>query len=270
MTTAASDLQIPRVYEALACAFHAEGTEVLFALLGDGNMHWAAALTDLGVRGIYVRHEHCACAAATMYANATGRIGVATVTCGPGLTQTMTALATASQARIPLVIFAGESPCNAAFYNQHIDQAPLVTATGAHYIKGHSLARMTDYVRDAFFIARTERRPVVLGVPLDLQQQSLGRSLSYRRSSEFVPDAAEMVPNPKDVKRAIEAIGNARKVVVLAGKGVLRSGAQAECERLADACGGMLATTLPVRGMFDHHPFGIGISGGYQPVAIKV
>jgi thiamine pyrophosphate-dependent acetolactate synthase large subunit-like protein len=198
-----------------------------------------------------------------VYANATGKIGAATVTCGPGLTQTMTALATAVQARIPLVVFAGESPYNAAFYNQHIDQAPLVAATGAHYIAGHSLARMTDYVRDAFFVARTERRPVVLGVPLDLQQQSLGRPFSYKPSAEFIPDPAGMMPNPKDVERAVDAIADAKKVVLVAGKGVLRSGAQAQCERLADACGGMLATTLPVRGMFDHHPFGIGISGGY-------
>ena len=47
----------PTVYEALAMAFREEGTEVLFALLGDGNMHWAESLTDLGVRGIYARHR---------------------------------------------------------------------------------------------------------------------------------------------------------------------------------------------------------------------
>lgn len=269
MTLSTDNTAFPKVYDALAAAFREEGTEVLFALLGDGNMHWAAALTDLGVRGVYVRHEHVACAAATMYANATGRIGVATVTCGPGLTQIMTALATAAQARIPLVVFAGESPYNAAFYNQHIEQAPLVVATGAHYIAGHSLARMTDYVRDAFFVARTERRPVVLGVPLDLQQQSLDRPFSHRLSTEFAPDPAEMVPNPKDVERAVEAIAAAKKVVVVAGKGVMWSGAQQECERLADNCGGMLATTLPVRGMFDHHAFGIGISGGYARAAGK-
>jgi acetolactate synthase-1/2/3 large subunit len=268
--TSATDLSAhPRVYEALASAFRVEGTDVLFALLGDGNMHWAAALTELGTRGIYVRHEHCACAAATMYANATGKVGVATVTCGPGLTQIMTSLATAAQARIPLVVFAGESPVNAAFYNQHIEQAPLVAATGAHYIAAHSLARMTDYVRDAFFVARTERRPVVLGVPLDLQQQSLGRPFAYRSSTEFIPDPADMPPSPQDVTRAVDAIATARKVVVVAGKGALRSGAQAQCERLADACGGMLATTLPVRGMFDHHPFGIGISGGYARAASR-
>jgi acetolactate synthase-1/2/3 large subunit len=94
------------------------------------------------------------------------------VTCGPGLTQIMTALATAAQARIPLVVFSGESPMHAAWYNQHIDQAPLVLGTGAHYIAGHSALRIMDNVRDAFMIARRERRPVVLGVPLDLQQQT--------------------------------------------------------------------------------------------------
>ncbi len=259
----------PTVYEALAMAFREEGTEILFALLGDGNMHWAGSLTDLGVRGIYARHEHCACAMATMYSNATGKVGVASVTCGPGLTQIMTALATAVRARVPLVVFAGESPLHSAFYNQHIDQAPLVTATGAHYISGHSLARMTDYVRDAFFIARTERRPVVLGVPLDVQKQSLGRAFAYTPSAAFIPVLSTALPNPKDVESAVEAINASRKVVVLAGRGVLLAGAQRECERLADACGGMLATTLPARGMFDHHPFGLGISGGYARAAGK-
>ena len=269
MTQSHEPLSLPLIYEAIASAFHAEGTEVLFALLGDGNMHWAASLTDLGVRGIYVRHEHCACAMATMYSNATGKVGVASVTCGPGLTQTMTALATAVEAHIPLVIFAGESPINAAFYNQHIDQAPLVRATGAHYIAGHSIARITDYVRDAFFLARTERRPVVVGVPLDLQQQPLGRPFSYIPSTEFIPEISAPIPVPADVERAIDAIARAERVVVLAGRGALLASAQPECEQLADGCGAMLATTLPMRGMFDHHPFGLGISGGYARAAGK-
>lgn len=269
MTQSREPSSRPLIYEAIASAFHAEGTEVLFALLGDGNMHWAASLTDLGVRGIYARHEHCACAMATMYSNATGKVGVASVTCGPGLTQTMTALATAVEAHIPLVVFAGESPINAAFYNQHIDQVPLVRATGAHYIAGHSVARITDYVRDAFFMARTERRPVVVGVPLDLQQQPLGRPFSYVPSTAFIPQLSRAVSGPADVERAIDAITHAERVVVLAGRGALLSGAQQECEKLADACGGMLATTLPMRGMFDHHPFGLGISGGYARAAGK-
>jgi len=267
MTTSTDIAPDTKVYEALASAFRAEDTDVLFALLGDGNMHFASSLTTSGVRGVYARHEHCACAMATMYANATGKVGVASVTCGPGLTQTMTALATAVQAGIPLVVFAGESPIKAAFYNQHIDQAPLVVATGAHYIAGRSLERMTDYVRDAFFIARTERRPVVLGVPLDVQQLTLAAQARYRPSTDFIPQFSKDLPNPDDVDKAVDAIKAGGKVVVIAGKGVLRSGAETECEQLADACGGMLATTLPVRGMFDHHPFGLGISGGYARAA---
>ncbi len=257
----------PAIYEALATAFREEGTEVLFALLGDGNMHWAGTLTGMGVRGVYARHEHCACAMATMYANATGKVGVASVTCGPGLTQIMTALATAVQARVPLVVFAGEDPEDAAFYNQRIDQSPLVTGTGAHYIGARSAARMMDFVRDAFFIARTERRPVVIGVPLDLQKKPLPPPFAYRPSTEFVPRVSPLLPPPGDADKAAEAIARGKRVVVLAGRGVLWSGAQAECEALADACGGMLATTLPMRGMFDHHPFGIGISGGYARAA---
>ncbi len=257
----------PKGFEALAAAFREEGTEVVFALLGDGNMHWSAALTGAGARGIYVRHEHCACAMATMYASATGRVGVATVTCGPGLTQTMTALATAAQAHVPLVVFAGESPIDASFYNQHIDQGPLVTATGAHYIAAHSVPRLTDFVRDAFFIARTERRPVVLGVPYDLQKQLLGKAAAYRPSRAFIPAVAPMAAAPDDVAKAVKTLSAGRRVVVVAGKGALAAGAQQDCERLADAVGGMLATTLPVRGMFDHHPFGLGISGGYARAA---
>jgi len=253
----------PVAYRGLAAAFKAEETEVLFALLGDGNMHWAASLTDLGVRGIYARHEHAACAMATMYARATGKVGVASVTCGPGLTQIMTALTTAAQARIPLVVFAGESPLHAGFYNQHVDQRPLVVGTGAHYIMAHSLQRMTDYVQEAFFVARTERRPVVLGVPLDAQKQMLPKSYSYQPSSSVIPRTGRMVANTADVDQVVDVIGKSQRVVVVAGLGALHSGAQADCEALADACGGMLATTLPTRGMFDHHPFGIGISGGY-------
>ena len=252
-----------KIYQALAQAFREEGTTVLFALLGDGNMHWAAALTEGGVRGIYVRHEHCACAAATMYTETTGRVGVASVTCGPGLTQTTTQLAIAVQARIPFVMFAGESPYNAGFYNQRIEQGPIVAATGAHYIACHSQTRLLDCVRDAFFIAKTERRPVVLGVPLDLQQDAYTRPWSFTPSDAFVPQTGPVPPAQADIDRAARLIGAAKKIVVLAGRGVLKTGAQAECERLADRCGGVLATTLPVRGMFDHHPFSAGISGGY-------
>ena len=122
---------MPKLYEALAEAFLAEGVDTQFVLMGDGNMHWSTAFAKLpGVETVHVRHEHATVAAATAYNVATGKVAVASVTCGPGVTQLMTALPAAVRARLPMVVFAGESPINAKFYNQAIDQAPLVTATG--------------------------------------------------------------------------------------------------------------------------------------------
>jgi acetolactate synthase I/II/III large subunit len=254
-----------KVYEVLADAFAREGVDVLFTLMGDGNMHWVAALSaHEGVRTYYVRHEHCACAMASAYARATGKVGVAAVTCGPGLTQLSTALTTAAQAGIPLVVFAGETPLHLSWYNQDIDQGPLVRATGAHYISAHSMPRMLECVRDAFFIACTEQRPVVLGVPYDLQKETLEAKAPYVPSTMFIPETGRMVPNPAFVQRARDLIASARRVIVIAGRGAKLSGAEAECRELAGMVDGLLATTLPVRGLFDDDPFSLGVAGGFS------
>jgi thiamine pyrophosphate-dependent acetolactate synthase large subunit-like protein len=105
-------------YEVLAQAFVAEGVDTVFTLMGDANMHWANAMAKHnGVRLVHTRHEHCAVAAAASYTWATGRPGVASVTCGSGFTQTMTALVTAVRGHVPLVIMAGETPMGAAYHN---------------------------------------------------------------------------------------------------------------------------------------------------------
>jgi thiamine pyrophosphate-dependent acetolactate synthase large subunit-like protein len=253
------------VYRALADAFVAEGVDTLFVLTGDANMHWEVAFAEKEAsRSFHVRHEHCACCMAMSYAVATGKVGVASVTCGPGLTQIMTALATAARARIPLVVFSGESPMDAAWYNQDIDQAPLVKATGAHYIPAHSLPRMLDCVREAFFVARTERLPVVLGIPLDIQKKMLPAGVGYLPSTALIADTGRMMPNPDYVRRAAERIERARRIIILGGRGVMRSEAQRECEELAELCGALLASTLPVRGLFDHSLRSIGVAGGFS------
>src|SRR6202008_4572047 len=120
-------------------------------------------------RLIYVRHEHCALASAMAYARKNREVAVASVTCGPGVTQLITALPAAVRAHLPLVVFAGEAPLKSGWYNQEIDQAPLITATGAAYQRLHFPERMPLGVRDAFLQARRERRPVVIGIPFDLQ-----------------------------------------------------------------------------------------------------
>ncbi|HEX6266429.1 MAG TPA: thiamine pyrophosphate-binding protein, partial [Burkholderiales bacterium] len=161
----------PRVYDVLARSFMQEEVRACFALLGDANMNWAARLSEQGCRMVYVRHEHCALAAAMAYARKNRDVGVASVTCGPGVTQLITALPAAVRAHLPLVVFAGEAPLKTGWYNQEIDQAPLITATGAAYLRLHMPERMPVAIRDAFLTARRERRPVVLGVPFDLQNR---------------------------------------------------------------------------------------------------
>ena len=257
-------MQSMPIYEALAHAFKAEGVSTHFTLMGDGNMHWATAMKNLdGMSTFYARHEHCACAMAMGYYSATGEIGVASVTCGPGFTQIMTALAVASRNRTPLVVFAGEVPMHAKWYGQAIEQPPLAAATGAHYISAHSPQRMHQYVREAFYVARQERKPVVLGVPYDLQKQPVPSLGEYEPSADVIPHAAPAHPDPQGIQQLVEKLRAAKCPVILAGRGVMRSGAAADVEELAEASGALLATTLVARGLYDHNPFSLGIAGGY-------
>ena len=124
-----------KVSDMLARAFAAEGVDHLFTLMGDANMYWSTAMAELpGMKVVHARHEHCAVAMADGYARATGKVGVASTTCGPGFTQIMTALTIAARGNVPIVVFAGDSPLAAAWYLQQIDMAPLALACGAHYV----------------------------------------------------------------------------------------------------------------------------------------
>jgi thiamine pyrophosphate-dependent acetolactate synthase large subunit-like protein len=261
----------PYVFDILARAFAQEGVGTCFALLGDANMNWAARLAGHGCRMIYVRHEHCAAAAAMAYARKTGDVGVAGVTCGPGLTQVMTALPAAVRARLPLVVFAGEAPLRTGWYNQAIDQAPFVTATGAAYHGLHLPDRMPVAVRDAFLQARRERRPVVIGVPFDLQERPwTGSDTLPVPSSTLLPRLSPVPANPDDVARVAETVNAARRIVVMAGMGVVEAGAGPACRALAERCDALLATTLPARGLFHDDPFSLGIAGGFSSEMARV
>ncbi|MEO3388105.1 thiamine pyrophosphate-binding protein [Mesorhizobium sp. CAU 1741] len=268
MTLSAStkaETQTLPAYRRIAEAFGAEGVEACFALLGDGNMNVCAALAERPeMRMIYARHEQCAVAMAMGYARASGRLGVASVTCGPGITQISTALTVAARARIPLVVFAGETPAEAPFHAQSIDQGAYVRASGARYISAASPARLLSDLQDAFLTAMRDRCPVVIGVPYDLQKRPLPSGASYSPSAGLLPEVGRMHPDPTFVGRAAEMVRNADRIIVLGGRGVLSSEAINACIRLADACGALMATTLPARGLFDASPYSIGIVGGFS------
>ena len=255
----------PRVYDVLAKAFIQEGVSTCFTLMGDANMNWAARMGEAGCRMIYVRHEHCAVASAMAYARKTWDVGVATVTCGPGVTQLITALPAAVRAHLPLVVFAGEAPLKMSWYNQGIDQAPIIKATGADYHPLHLPERMLIGIRDAFLQARRERRPVVIGIPFDLQERPWDGPENFPTpSKELLPQASPIPPHPDDVKKAAELVAAAERIVVFAGLGAVEAKAGPACRALAAKVGGLLTTTLPARGLFHEDIYSIGITGSFS------
>ncbi len=248
----------------LARAFQAEGVDTLFTLMGDANMYWSTAMAELpGMRVVHARHEHCAVSMAEGYARATGKVGVASTTCGPGFTQIMTALTMAARANIPLVVFAGDSPIAAAWYLQQIDMAPLALATGSHYVPVRHMDRMLDNVREAFQVAQVERRPVVLSVPMDLQKLPWPHLTDYTPSAELVPVAQRPSPDPLIVERVVDMLAAAERPIILAGRGATWSGARKELEALAERSGALLATSLLGKGLFEGNPFAIDVAGAF-------
>jgi thiamine pyrophosphate-dependent acetolactate synthase large subunit-like protein len=254
-----------KLSDMLAQAFQAEGTEVLFTLMGDANMYWSEAMTRLpGMQVIHARHEHCAVAMADGYARATGKVGVASTTCGPGFTQIMTALAIAARASVPLVVFAGDSPISSAYYIQQIDMAPLALGTGAHFIPISSMDRALDNVREAFQIAQLESRPVVLSVPMDLQKQPFPFLADYIPSKEVLPVFQRPLPDPTLVDKLVDMIAEAERPMLIAGRGAKLSDARAAIEALAEQSGALLATSLQAKGLFTGNPFALDIAGAYS------
>ena len=103
----------------------------------------------------------------------------------------------------------------------------------------------------------------MLGVPYDLQKQPLPNIGPYQPSSQVMPRVEPVPPHPHQIDALIEKLTNAECPIVLAGRGVVQSGAAAEVEEIAERSGALLATTLLGRGMFDHNPFSLGVAGGF-------
>jgi thiamine pyrophosphate-dependent acetolactate synthase large subunit-like protein len=244
-----------RVYEAVAQYFAAEGVDTQYGLMGDGNMHWMAAMDALpGMRTVTVRHEHCALMMAVGHWNVTGAPGVCSVTHGPGFTQLATGLATAARNHAGVVIVAGETGIGAPWAVQEMDHAPLARACGAAYLTVHSVKVLQHRVREAFYLARTENRPVVLGLPIDLQKAEAPDLPAYRPSTACLQPATPMAPDPDAVAIMAERLMSARAPMLVAGRGALAAGAGPAIEALADETGALLGTSLLGKGMFDWHP----------------
>ena len=253
-----------KTYDAVAAAIKAQDVGHCFALLGDGNMHLAGALAHLGMPFTYARHEHCAVSMAMAYARVTGEVGLATVTCGPGLTQIMTGLTAAVRASIPMVVFVGESPISANWYNQEIDQAPFVIACGADYVRIVHKPRMARQIQDAFARTRLTGIPIVVGMPFDIQESDWGDlPLAIAPASDFLPSAGRIHPDPAAVAEMAALIRLAKRPVLVGGRGAVIAEAGPACVKLANQIGALLLTTLPARGLFYDSPYSLNVTGGF-------
>jgi thiamine pyrophosphate-dependent acetolactate synthase large subunit-like protein len=254
-----------KVYDALADFFAKEGVSQVFGMMGNGNMYWWEALDRRpGVQIHETRHEGSALTMAEGWARATGRPGVASCTQGPGLTQLGTALAVATKARVPIVVFAGDTALNDKGSLQDMDQRRFVEATGAGFVPIWIPGGAEEAVRQAFYQASVEQRPVVLNAPMDVQAAEFDGDVDeYEPSSTLIPAGQRVQPDPDQLAGAIELLASARKPVIVSGLGAAKAGAGDAVGRLGDRIGALQATTLPMKGWRGDDPYHVGVSGLY-------
>lgn len=252
-----------KLYEALARSFVAEDVETLFTLMGDANMHWSIAMADAGVRVVHTNHESGAVAMARGYAEATGRLGVASMTCGPGTAQTAISLTAGARAGVPMLVFAGDTPQRSRYHLQQFDVATFVASTGAGHVRMVDVDNALEALQHAFAMARAERRPVVFSSPYDLQNDPYPWDWFYVPSTEIGIHSQRVNPDPLMVERAAEMISASERPVIVAGRGAVASGAREAVLELGEKAGALLTTSLKAKGWFEDEPFDAGIAGSF-------
>lgn len=234
----------------------------VFGVMGNGNAYFLDALErSTDVHFTAVRHEAGGVVAADAFHRASGRLAAATATYGAGFTNTITALAEAVQAHVPLVLVVGDEPTSGP-RPWDVDQIALASAVGARtYAVGRADAAATTVI--AIEHALTYRVPTVLAIPYDVAARDAGP----------LPEAPEpRLPDPlaptggfarATVREIAEALAGARRPFLLAGRGAWISGAGDALGALADATGALTASTALGRGVFPRHEFDLGVTGGF-------
>ncbi|MDY6876208.1 MAG: biosynthetic-type acetolactate synthase large subunit [Chloroflexota bacterium] len=241
-----------------------EGVEVVFGFPGGAIMHTYHPRQDYGIRHILVRHEQCAAHAADGYARASGRVGVAMATSGPGATNLVTGIATAMMDSSPIVCITGQAPT--ALIGSDAFQETDITGVTLPITKHNYLVTdvndLAYIIHEAFYIARSGRPgPVLIDLPKDVQQAE----------TDFVlPEEEVRLPgyqpvglgDPDAVRQAAALINDARRPVVLAGHGVLMSGAMETLKAFVKKTETPVALTLLGKGGFpESHPLALGMMG---------
>ena len=241
-----------------------EGVEVVFGYPGGANLPIYDAMLDYPVRHVLTRHEQGAAHMADGYARASGKVGVAMATSGPGATNLVTGIATAIMDSSPIVCITGQVVSRFIGYDafQETDVTGITLPITKHNYLVTDVHEIGEVLREAFYIARTGRPgPVLVDIAKDAQQASI--EWEYDDSPIQLPGyRPDLRPVSKDIQKALELIYNAKRPLVLAGHGVLLSGAMDELRKFAERAQTPVAMTLlGLSGMPADHPLNLGMMG---------
>ena len=241
-----------------------EGVHTVFGYPGGAILPAYDAMLDYPIRHILVRHEQGATHMADGYSRATGEVGVAVATSGPGATNMVTGIATAMLDSSPIVCITGQ--VGSALIGTDAFQETDVTGVTLPITKHNYLVTEVDdiapAIHEAFYVARSGRPgPVLVDITKDAQQ-----AFTERRPRLGKVDLPGYRPEPRppesELQRAAELINRSERPVILAGHGILLSGAMAQVRELAERARIPIAMTLLGIGAIPaKHPLNMGMMG---------
>jgi len=246
------------------------GAEVVFGIPGGAILPTYDPLMDsTRIRHILVRHEQGGGHAAQGYAHATGRVGVCMATSGPGATNLVTPIADANMDSIPLVAITGQvaAPLIGTDAFQEADIVGITLPVTKHNFLVTDPAEIPRTIAEAFHIASTGRPgPVLVDIAKSAMQADT--TFSWPQQLDLPGYHPVTKPHAKQIREAARLLATARRPVILAGGGIIRSGAADALRRLVDASGAAVTTTLMARGALpDTHPQHLGMPGMHGTVA---
>ncbi len=241
-----------------------EGVEVVFGYPGGAVLPAYDAMLDSPIRHVRVRHEQGAAHMADGYARASGRVGVAVATSGPGATNLVTGIATAMMDSSPIVCITGQ--VNSSVIGTDAFQETDLTGVTLPITKHNYLVTNADelgpVLREAFYVARSGRPgPVLVDITKDAQNGKTEWEWDDQpvRLPGYQPDLRAL---PEEYERAAALINNARRPVILAGQGVIMSGAMDVLREFVEMTNIPVAETLlGIGGLPASHPLNLGMMG---------
>jgi len=241
-----------------------EGVELVFGYPGGAALHiYDAFYSQEDVRHILVRHEQGATHAADGYARATGKTGVVLVTSGPGVTNTITGIATAYMDSIPMVVLSGQVPTHLigddAF--QEVDTVGITRPCVKHNFLVRDVKDLAETIKRAFYIANSGRPgPVVVDIPKDITAQRV--EYTYPKEVRIRSYAPVTKGHSKQINRAADLLLNARRPIIYTGGGVVLANAARQLTALVDKLGYPCTNTLMgLGGLPSDHPLFLGMLG---------